>query len=85
MSKKKASSKTKDKRAAATKAPAAKSGGASKSAPPAKRPSAPKAASMPTRTTSAPAARAQREIEEAKYTPTPIEGMGWKPFRYPPA
>ena len=83
MSKKKVSTKPKDKRAVATKA-ATRSGGGSRSAD-AKRPSAPKTASMPARAGAAPAARAQREIEAAKYTPTPIEGIGWKPFRYPPA
>jgi hypothetical protein len=80
MSKKKASTKMNKRPAAKS---ATKSGGTSKSAS-AKRPSAPKPVAMPPRAAAAPGARAQREIEAAKYTPTPIEGIGWKPFRYPP-
>jgi len=54
---------------ATTKKPAAKSAAA-------KKPAAPKPAPSP-----APAAETPRR---ETYTPQPVQGIGWAPFRYPP-
>jgi hypothetical protein len=69
------------------KRPAAKKPTARKSA--AKKPTKmakPAAKAAPTQTAK-PAAKAaaamQGRAEGGKYTPTPIQGIGWAPFRYP--
>ena len=52
----------------------------------AKKPAARKrAATKPTTKAPKPAkaARTQERAEVGKYTPTPIQGIGWAPFRYP--
>lgn len=56
-----------------------------KKRPTAKKPAARKsAAKKPTKSSKpAKAARPQARAEAGKYTPTPIEGIGWAPFRYP--
>lgn len=51
----------------------------------AKKPAARKGAAKKT-TKSSKAAKATRQenrTEAGKYTPTPIQGIGWAPFRYP--
>jgi hypothetical protein len=42
------------------------------------------AAKKPTKLSKpAKAERPQAQAEAGKYTPTPIQGIGWAPFRYP--
>jgi len=51
----------------------------------AKKPPAPKSAAKKP-ATAKPVARAERSESSGaggKYTPTPIQGIGWAPFRYP--
>jgi hypothetical protein len=61
------------KRAAAAKKPAARKSAAKKSTKSSK---AEKPAPTAERT-------AERAVAGGKYTPTPIQGIGWAPFRYP--
>jgi hypothetical protein len=52
----------------------------------AKKPAAPKSAAKKTTTTKASKAEKPARMQEqgaGKYTPTPIQGIGWAPFRYP--
>jgi hypothetical protein len=69
---------------ATTKKPAAKSAASKK--PAAKKPAAKPTAEKPAEKKTAPAtsvvvADAPRR---ATYTPQPVQGIGWAPFRYPP-
>lgn len=49
---------------------------------PAARKSAPKKSTTKSAKAEAPA-RTQERAAGGKYTPTPIQGIGWAPFRYP--
>ena len=51
----------------------------------AKKPAAPKSAPKKSTTKASKAEKPARMQEQGagKYTPTPIQGIGWAPFRYP--